>query len=196
MPVQRSFETEAWEVTQGIQNFANDVPLAAGKPTFVRVYGHMTAGTSAKAVDAKLEAWRNGVRLSIDGQNGYVFDADYALAPLNDTRPFADTGVADRSQLNDKSWLFQLPAQWIQAGTITLKATINLRGKDTEIDGGANNELNKTFTFVRKSPVCIAFVPVRSERGVPTLFAPNHLFSIDMARRLLPYRRDLDLLAQ
>ncbi|MBI5567606.1 MAG: hypothetical protein HY870_22095 [Chloroflexi bacterium] len=186
LPVQRSFETEAWEVTQGIQNFANDVPFVAGKPTFVRVYGHMTAGTSARAVDAKLEAWRNGVQVPIDGQNGYVFDADYSLAPLNDSRPFVDTAVADRAQLHDKSWLFQLPDHWTQAGAITLKTTINLRGKDTEIDGGANNELSKVFTFVRKSPVCLAFVPVRSERGVPTLFAPNHLFSIDMARRLLP----------
>jgi hypothetical protein len=186
LPVQRSFEAEAWEVTQGIQNFANDVPLVAGKPTFVRVYGHMSAGTAARAVDAKLEAWRNGVRLSVNGQNGYVFDANYALAPLNDTRPFVDTTLANRAQLHDKSWLFQLPVQWTQAGPITLKTTINLRGKDTEIDGSTNNELSNTFTFVRKSPVCLAFVPVRSELGVPTLFAPNHLFSIDMVRRLLP----------
>jgi len=46
----REFRVNAWEVTQGIQRSANDAPLVAGKPTFVRLYPALDDGVDVGAL--------------------------------------------------------------------------------------------------------------------------------------------------
>ncbi len=43
-PITANFAADSMEVTQGIQNLNNDVPLMADKPTYVRLYGRKLDG--------------------------------------------------------------------------------------------------------------------------------------------------------
>ena len=58
--ITREISITGWEVTQGIQRLANDVPLVAGKSTYVRLYPTLDDGTDAGAVTAELQGSRDG----------------------------------------------------------------------------------------------------------------------------------------
>jgi hypothetical protein len=53
-PLQWDLAYQAMEVTQGIQNLANQVPLVANKPTVVRVYQRKLSGPNLYGVRARL----------------------------------------------------------------------------------------------------------------------------------------------
>ena len=74
-----------WEITQGIQNLNNDVPLVANKPTYVRVYGTKLSGPSALNVEALLSGTAGngrGAWLVADDQWPAEFHCQWRPRPI------------------------------------------------------------------------------------------------------------------
>jgi hypothetical protein len=108
--IMRDFVLDAFEVTQAIQNTANQAPLVAGKTTYVRAYGRQLSGPSTPNVEARLYGTRGGNPLP-----------GSPLAPVNPVRALATGGSFDRARLAD-GWYFQLPESWISAGATSIRA--------------------------------------------------------------------------
>jgi hypothetical protein len=171
---------DAWEVTQGIQSTANDVPLVAGKTTYVRVYGKQLSGTMAGSVQAQLRGTRNGVALpgspltSLSPSEALVTGSN----PITQ-RVFAGTG-----------WMFKLPKSWTDPGSITLKVEIDPKQSYSD-PNTANNSKTQTFSFTKKAPACTIFVPVRTDASgaywvKSSIFYPNSEAMLDLFKRLWP----------
>ncbi len=174
-PIVRDLDADDLEVTQGIQNMANDVPLIAQKPTYVRGYASQNSGPDAVSVEAWLHGTRDGS--SLPGSPLYA---------VNGMHPLAAGDTYDRGVL-DESWLFRLPDSWITEGSITLRLEIDPREQYSDPNRG-NNEYSDTFTFNAKAPVCTVFVPVRTHSpnyNSPT-DNPNFWAMYDVAERLWP----------
>jgi len=169
----RDFAMDGMEVTQAIQNLANEVPLVAEKTTYVRAYGKQLSGPSAPNV----EAWLVGT------QNGNALPGS-PLHPVNGVRALASAGGYDRARLSD-GWYFLLPANWIKAGPIVLKAVIDPRQIHSD-PSRVNNELSRTFVFQTQPPVCVWTVPVRTHTPVPSTQNPNFWNMVDHFKRRWP----------
>jgi len=136
------------EITQGIQNLANEVPLVEGKQTFVRVYGR-TNGEAVNNVSAIL--------------HGEVVDTGADLGTLNAIQGAAclsmDGDIPDRDQLN-KSFVFELPKTWWK-GAVIFTAEINPDGAIPD-SNDANDTLAITRGFTRLPRICLKTYPVRT----------------------------------
>ncbi len=162
-----------WEVTQAIQNTANNAPLVARKPTYVRVYGRQNSGPDALGVQARLIGTRSGSPLP-----------GSPLSPLDGVISMA-TGVGfNRANATD-GWIFKLPDSWITAGTITLRAEVDPSGFYTD-SNPANNALQGNFNFQNQPPVCVVTLPVWTNTPDPRLTDPNVSDMIQRFRRLWP----------
>ena len=174
-PVSWDLTIARMEVTQGVQGLSNDVQLIADKTTYVRVYGNKLSGPEVRGVAASLSG----------------FDASGASLPGSPLRPI--NGVQDLLVDNvpiergdqSKSWIFELPAEWVRAGTISLRPRVDPQRIWRDPDTLNNASLRSSFTFIRKAPICIVFIPVRTSPAVQ-MFGPSHWFAIDMVRRQLP----------
>ncbi len=186
--IERDLAADELEVTQGIQNLAHDVPLVAHKPTYVRAYGREDSGPAAMGVEAYLYGTRGGSPLPAS-----------PLHPINGSLALATGGSYDRANVDD-GWLFQLPYSWTDAGTVTLRLVVDPRDLYNDPQR-ADNEMNATFTFIRKAHVCTVFVPVRTHasRYDRPSENPNFGAMIDVANRLWPvhdiwtYRQSEDI---
>lgn len=157
-PITREIGINAWEVTQGLQRPANDVPLVAGKLTFVRLYPTLDDGQDAGAVTAALHGSRDG--LALPGSPIY---------PLNTSIPVTSTLTLASREVVDGGWLFRLPESWTRTGTglipqldttVTLRAVVDPQGAYADTDNSANNEIEGNFLFTAKAPTCMRMRPV------------------------------------
>lgn len=169
----RDLAADALEVTEGIQNLANDVPLVAKKPTYVRAYARNLSGPNAMSVDAWLYGTRNGSPLP-----------GSPLHSLNGTRSLITGGTYDRANLND-GWLFQLPGSWTSAGSVDFQLVVDPQHAYADSNTG-NNTLTHNIVFTQKGPVCNIFIPVRTHAPLPSVNTPNFWPMIDYAKRLWP----------
>lgn len=182
-PILPDLEASAWEVTQGVQRLANDSTMADGyagqtalvadKTTYVRLFGTKLSGPRANNVRATLEGSRGGQPLP-----------GSPLAPLNGARLFADGRTYDRGNSND-GWLFALPPSWTTGGAVQLRATVNAYKLGGE-PNSANNLLSHVYSFGEKAPICIVFIPVRTNHPLPQTGTDNWVHAVDMTLRLLP----------
>lgn len=188
-----SFDAEAltreigiagWEVTQGIQRLANDVPLVAGKTTYVRLYPTLEDGTDVGAVTAVLHGSHNGVTLP----ESPLYPSNMAI-PVN-----AATTLADRGDL-DSGWLFQLPKNWThtddglipQVGaTLSLRAVIDPIGAYAASDDSSNNEITDDFSFIAKAPTCVTMRSVVTNNSYQSAFATNVGQVVELSEMVLP----------
>ncbi|HQV69069.1 MAG TPA: IPT/TIG domain-containing protein [Thermoflexales bacterium] len=161
------------EVTQGIQNSDNLAPLVAGKRTFVRAYGRQASGPPAGGVEATLTGTRNGAALP-----------GSPLSPINGTLPLAVGKTYDRQFAND-GWLFELPASWYTAGSISLRLNVDPRVlyADTNL---ANNTLLQNVTFGGQPNACLFFSPVRTANPIPNVGDPNFWNTLERFNRVWP----------
>jgi hypothetical protein len=174
-PIAWDLAVDSWEVTQGIQSPANDVSLIADKPTYVRLYGKKLSGPSVFGVEARLDG-RTAAGTPLPGT---------PLSPINGTQGFTANNTPSARADPTAGWLFQLPEEWTRAGEIRLSFQIDPRGIWND-PNRANNELAaQSFNFIAKPPICLVFIPVRTDPRVQ-MFTPAHWFTIDMVRRLLP----------
>ncbi len=136
------------EITQGIQNLANEVPLIAGKKTLARLYVN-TAGATVPGLEAKLHGTRNGEPL-----------------PMSPLSPFTECPVIppnpNRANLTD-SINFLLPEEW-REGSLTLTFDLNANRKIPEEDY-TNNTLERDIFFFSLPPICIKTYPVHTENS-------------------------------
>lgn len=131
------------EVTQAIQTTSNSVPLIAGKPTVIRVYGVTNNGTSVGNVKVSVRAVRNGQNLT---QSPYVSSARTV------------TGTAARSSLNT-TYNIALPTAWL-SGQVTL--TVTLDSDDIVKESNeANNVRVLNLNFLTSPTLNIMVVPIR-----------------------------------
>lgn len=145
----RDLAADTMEVTQGIQNLNNTVPLVANKTTYVRAYGREDDGIRAGCVEAYLYGTRGGNPLP-----GSPLPAQNGTQTLQ-------TGISfDRGDVDD-GWIFQLPDAWTDPGTTDLRLVVDPRDLYNDPNPG-NNELSMATSFTQKSPVCIVYVPVRT----------------------------------
>lgn len=166
---------DAMEVTQGIQNLANDTPLVAQKTTYVRAYLRQLTGPGAVNVAARLYGTRNGSPLP-----------GSPLSSLNGSRFVTTGGSYNRANLND-GWLFQLPSSWISGGAVVLRVVVDPQNSYDD-PNRANNELSRTLSFANKGPVCTLFVNVRTNAPSPSINNASFWPMIDYAKRLWPTR--------
>ena len=164
------------EVSQGIQDLDNTMPLVAGRWTIVRVYVRDAGDLGANKVTARLTA-----QVVDEGQGGGGILAQPLNLPPGDLLPL-NPGAAisiqaasgDRRDLDDSFWFF-LPGAWHNAGgMLRLTAEVN-----PEINGGGgggggfaqlsptvaeanhtNNTSSVEVKFNRADPVRIRYVPL------------------------------------
>jgi hypothetical protein len=132
------------EVTQGVQNLNNDMPLVAWRRTYVRVYASAT--NAVTDINAELRAFRNGVELG-----GSPIAAESTI-------PVRSTGI-DRTRL-DHAFLFKLPPQWTTAGNIELRATVNPTGLSVDANS-INNSWSDSLQFQNTAMNVHVDVPLR-----------------------------------
>ena len=161
-----------WEVTQAIQNTANQAPLVAKRATYVRVYGRDLAGPAAPGVEARLIGTRGGSPLP-----------GSPLTPLDGVLNLAAGGSYDRGNATD-GWIFKLPESWT-TGSVVLRAEVDPRGFYTDTNTG-NNALQSTFTFQSQPPACVVTLPVWTNQPDPKTTDANVMDMIRRFSRLWP----------
>jgi hypothetical protein len=169
----RDLAANAIEVTQGIQNLADDTPLVAQKTTYVRAFAMNNSGPDALSVDAYLYGSRSGVPLP-----------GSPLRPIRG-RIALHLGVTfSRGQL-DSGWLFQLPESWTQQGTVDLRLVVDPLQTYSD-PNRANNEMTIPVVFNNRQTVCNIFIPVHTNAPLPSTNIANFWQMIDYAQRLWP----------
>lgn len=151
------------EVTQGIQDLMNTMPLVAEKPTFVRAYV-TTGGGDVPGVTASLYGTRGGQPLA---------DSPISLP--------ARCGVLDGSGPNraliDDTLNFYLPPDW-RTGDVALTVIVNEDGSVPETNTG-NNSLTVNVTFYPLPPICLKVFRVRTADSAGDDLLPNHFLIYD-----------------
>ena len=146
------------EITQGIQNMTNTVPLVNGKPTFVRVYGQTNGGTV------------KGVSALLHGQRYFGGEDLGTLSPINGSACLElDGDTPDRDQFSD-SFVFELPESWWSGG-VTMTAELNA-GENIPDAVPQNDSQSRLASFTRLPRVCLKTYPVRTT-GRPTATSPE-----------------------
>ncbi len=174
-PLTWNLQADALEVTQGIQNTANQAPLIAKKTTFVRAYGSNALGTRANNVTAWLYGTRGGSPLP-----------GSPLKPTNGTQALFVGRTYDRVRLND-GWLFSLPSSWVASGlgAVTFRLVVDPVRVYTD-PTPANNELSQALTFQPEAPACAIYVPVRTNNPKTSTAMPNFWDMVGRFQRLWP----------
>lgn len=139
LPAGADMRPTAIEVTQSVQDINNSVVLVASKRTFARV--HVASNANRTGVTARLLGFRNSIPLGV-------------LTPINPGGVINVVTSPDRAQLND-SFLFELPANWIVPGTITLEAEINPFHGIREDNYDNNTVTTGDLTFRATNPLIL-----------------------------------------
>ncbi|MFN2134326.1 MAG: hypothetical protein ACK2UK_00115, partial [Candidatus Promineifilaceae bacterium] len=117
---------ERIEVTQGIQDGFNSVPLVSAKPTLVRFYAREGSGAANSAVAAVLHGYDGNIELP-----------DSPLLPVQNAALDLDGNTVLRSE-SDRSYLFLLPSRWTTVEDLELQAQLN-PGQAVYEDDYSNN---------------------------------------------------------
>ncbi len=107
-----NYTAYAIEITQGIQDLSNTVPLIRGKTAWVRAYVRRASGESSPLVSAEMRRVVNG-----QATGSYIY-------PSNPGGKIAPPSSPNRGQLND-AFYFPVPADWLNASTLQVEVTVN-----------------------------------------------------------------------
>ena len=152
----------AVEITQGLQNLANDMPLIADRKTWVRVYA-ISNLYNVDGVSAQLRAFQDGSELV-----GSPLAMKYAPITVR-----ADGG----SRLNmDDSFHFELPPSWL-TGSVTFLAELNPESSVPE-SAQTNNSWEESVTFHASDPLSLVMVPIKLYKDGDSS-QPEHTYKTD-----------------
>lgn len=143
---------DAIEVTQGIQNLDNDMPLVAGRRTYARVYIDLDGAQSWPHTWGALEARRGAQQL------GWIWPDN---GPIT-----AKAGGGERTELDD-SLYFRLPASWLSS-SVTLTAFVFSYGIDTPFTRepiSADNTRQVSVYFDEGLPLTLHLAPLHMHRS-------------------------------
>jgi hypothetical protein len=146
------------EVTQGIQNLHNDVPLVAGKPTFVRVFPTASV-PDGSSVSTTALLYGTGVNGPLPGS---------PLAPLASVVPIRDQQLVNRVS-SVGVFTFALPPSWT-SGSVQLQAVLNPYHQPAE-PRYDNNSLPLVVNFTAKDPVRLHVFPLLANNVPTTAFS-------------------------
>ena len=138
------------EITQGIQDLENTVPVIQNKMTYVRAYPVMASGTTTLPITARL--WQ-----VLDGQR--VGDP---VLPNNPGGQVLAKFNPNRSVLND-AFYFLVPSTWLSGTSLSVAVEINpsdVTGAVSETTT-SDNTLTKTVTLTSAPPLRLALYKVR-----------------------------------
>lgn len=167
---------EALEITQGIQNWWNDVPLVGARFTYVRVWVSANR-LGVTGVTARLRAFRGATELST------------AVLPVNPRGQITvPCGNADRGRLDD-AFLFPTRSEW-RLGTVTFRVEVNWDHRVPE-SNYANNTRAETVTFRPGNSPVLLLVPTYISQYRPFPSAEGYYFSISN-RTIRPILYGLD----
>ncbi|MCL4835705.1 MAG: hypothetical protein KJZ86_24925 [Caldilineaceae bacterium] len=107
-----NYTAYAIEITQGIQDLNNTVPLIRGKTAWVRAYVRRASGESSLPVSARMRRVVNGA-----GSGSYVY-------PANPGGKLAPPTSPNRGQLND-AFYFPVPVDWVNGATLQVEVEVN-----------------------------------------------------------------------
>ncbi|MBX2997535.1 MAG: hypothetical protein KF893_03420 [Caldilineaceae bacterium] len=167
-PISLDLSIANMEITQGIQNLANGVPLVSNKETFVRVYPAVSP-VGINPVTVRLEGRRGGTLLG-------------TLSPINGSVTVSP-GAIDRTQLN-RTLNFWIPASW-RTGTVEFRAIIDPNNTWAEVNEG-NNTFTVTRAFNAEAPICLVFRPIRTSVSNFTTSSPGFWDIVDRFKTLWP----------
>ena len=140
----------AIEVTQGIQNLANSMPLVAQRRTSVRVYVREANDRQILGVRTRLHAYRNGVEL-----------AGSPIYPRNNngigTITLQPAG-GSRLNLEDSFW-YMLPKEWL-TGDVQFRAWVWYAGYLGNDSNALNDTKAVTVSFKTAKPFNVVLVPI------------------------------------
>jgi len=181
--VSHDFTALGFEAVQVIQDLNNSVRLVEGKRTILRAYARVGSSTIAQTEwhpSAQLRGWLNGVELP-----GPLF-------PMNSP---VITATGDfkilRPDMN-RSFQFELPAEWVRRGRLTLRFTVNPNLAIYESGGNplANNSFEPGhLTVVQVQPPCFVFSTIHSTTAPnywPWENADNFARIMERAKSMLP----------
>jgi hypothetical protein len=131
------------EITQGIQNINNNMPLVTDRRTRARAYVKSTL-YNVNNVRARLRAFRSGVELAGSPRNA------------NNILTVRTTG-GTRTNLNDSFW-FYVPDEW-RSGTVLFRVELDYNNAVNESNEG-NNTLDRTVAFRRSNELNLVMVPL------------------------------------
>ncbi|MFK7895343.1 MAG: SUMF1/EgtB/PvdO family nonheme iron enzyme [Myxococcota bacterium] len=152
--VQVDFSALGLEVVQNTQSLLQDVPLAAGKRTYVRGYPGLPTNVGQQthfSISASLTGFRNGVPLP----GSPLFSENNARVTLPQ-----DFAVARGNM--DRSFLWELPESWTTEGSITLEMTVDPNQSLPETEGLENNVFTSVLPAVFRPELesCLQVRPV------------------------------------
>ncbi|MFN8493919.1 MAG: Ig-like domain-containing protein [Caldilineaceae bacterium] len=172
---------KALEVTQGIQNLANTMPLVQDRVTWVRAYVQ-SIGENVTGVQARLRGFRDNTELP-----------DSPL--LAENNPIiVRTDGGQRTNLND-SFQFFIPKTW-RSGTIRFQLEVNFDGAADE-SSLVNDTFSTTVTFYPSNELSLVMLPLQlydqGDQSKASLVYntnnPNFLKILNLAMRYLPISR-------
>lgn len=162
-PIQLDFGVVGLEAVQVIQDMNHSVRLVEGKRTVVRAYAREVAnstGSPAWRPTGELRGWLNGVELP-----GSPLSADTSPTLLN------TLDLAPHRTTTANNHLFELPSDWVRAGTLRLQFTVNPGGGVYESGAnpyGNNSTSPADVTVVRVQRPAFVFAALK------TTDAPNY----------------------
>jgi len=140
------------EITQGIQNMDNQMPLVEGRWTVARLYLEVPAAHGAIGnVSGAIGGWRGNTFLGI-------------IYPANDPILGWDFG-GHRANIDDSLW-FYVPQSW-RSGTVKFKGVV-YQGEPANMvfePDDQNNYWEDTVTFNEVDPLYVRLVPVHMHDG-------------------------------
>jgi hypothetical protein len=163
---------KAIEVTQGIQDLQNRMPLVAGRRTYARVHIGVIGEQSWPNTYGALEARRDGQQI------GWIWPEN---GPIS-----AKLGAGSRVQVDD-SLNFRLPEGWLH-GEVTLTAFVysyNVESVFLEEPEWANNLQQTEVAFHPAQPLTVHLAPLHMHRS----FHPDDVertYDSDLDADLLP----------
>jgi hypothetical protein len=163
------------EVTQGIQDMNNSVPLIGGKRTVVRFHVRSQwANPTSMPVTAYLQVWRQGTYMG-------------ALQPSNSGGAITMRQNPDRGQLDD-SFYFELPPDWLGYGIVHMEAVVNPGQKFAE--ASYSNNMAEAYVESRSTvSLCVHVVPIATTNPPGAYFwvdTPGFWDIIAMLQRYYP----------
>lgn len=180
--IQYDFMVQKIEVTQGIQNLANEAPLVTEKPTYVRVYGknNLLDGV-ALGVEVELHGTKNGAALPGSPLRPIVFPNIVGNFTSGDDVMRGEVGGSN-------NWLFQLPGSWInELGNLSLRAKVNPHRQFAD-NVATNDELTTSVNFKRGCTINFVMYPVATQNGVYRLGDPGFYDVVHKFRQLWPIK--------
>ncbi len=166
------------EVTQGIQNIANNVPIVRGKPTLVRGYARSSLGVFPSVI-AQLTGVRTSTGAALPG------------SPLRSTVAHVsvpvDASITDaRRRVLNNTFNWELQDSWLQAG-VTLTATVNSDNAVLE-SNTANDSLTRVIPVSSIPPICLKMRRTRTEQPPQEASGADFRSVINRFRSLVPAR--------